>query len=312
MLVYVPVAIIVFLILLRLYLKSCVKKCTCKSTLVGKTVIVTGANSGIGYHTAYKLAAKGARTILACRDERRARAAVEKIIKGTGNMQVIYKHLDLTSLQSVRDFADDVLKTEDRLDVLVNNAGACALENKYTKDGIIEGMQVNHFGPFLLTLILLPLLKRSQPSRIVNVSSLIYMMGCVDFKKLNEKRSCKQILYADSKLCNLLIQQEFARRLEEMDVTINSAHPGVIMTNILGELNPLFEAFLTFMCWMSPRSIEDGAETVVHLALSQECGTYSGKFYIDCKERYLLYKARDLDLAKKLWELSENEVKDFL
>ncbi|XP_039751483.1 retinol dehydrogenase 12-like [Pararge aegeria] len=312
MLVCILIAVILFLIFLRLYLKSCVRKCKCNTSLVGKVVIVTGANSGIGYHTAFKLAAKGSKVILACRNENRARIAIDKIKNGTGNSQVTFKKLDLTSLQSIRDFADNVLKTEDRLDVLVNNAGACALENKYTTDGIIEGMQVNHFGPFLLTLLLIPLLKKSGPSRIINVSSLVYLIGFVNLKKINEKRALRATLYADSKLCNLLIQQEFARRLKEMDIVINSVHPGIIMTNILGEMNPFFEAFLTFLCWMSPRTTDDGAETVVHVALSEECGNATGKFYIDCKDTFVLYKARNPDLAQKLWEVSENVVKDYL
>nr|XP_034826967.1 retinol dehydrogenase 14-like [Maniola hyperantus] len=309
---YGLLAIILFVVILRLYLKSSVRKCNCKTFLVGKVVIVTGANSGIGYHTAFKLAQKGARVILACRNEFRASAAVDKIKNGTGNTQVIFKKLDLTSLQSIRDFADDVLKTETRLDILVNNAEACALENKYTNDGILEGMQVNHFGPFLLSQLLIPILKKSRPSRIVNVSSLIYLMGFVNLKTINEKRLNRIILYADSKLCNLVIQQEFARRLEEVDVMVNNAHPGIIMTNILGTSHPLFEAFFKILCWMTPRTAEDGAETVVHLAVSEECGKVTGKFFIDCKETYLLPKGKDPVLAKKLWELSEDVVKDYL
>ncbi|XP_052739450.1 retinol dehydrogenase 14-like [Bicyclus anynana] len=312
MLVYVSAAIVVFLILLRFYLRSCVKKCTCKSKLFGKTVIITGANSGIGYHTALRLAGRGARTILACRDEERALAAVEKIKNETGNMQVIYRHLDLTSLQSVRDFANDVLKTEDRLDVLVNNAGACALRNEYTKDGIVEGMQVNHFGPFLLTLLLIPLLKNSRPSRIVNVSTLMYVFGFVNLEKFNEKRLNRINLYADSKLYNLLIQQEFSERLKETDITINSLHPGVIVTGILGIPNPLFAAFFKFICWVSPRTAEEGAETAVHLAVSEECKNVTGKFYIDCKETFLLPKAKDAVMATKVWSLSEKMVKNYL
>lgn len=312
MLVVCTLLISLIIILVRLFLKSRVRKCKCKKSLTGKVVIVTGANSGIGYHTAFKLAAKGARTILACRNESRARLALDKIRNGTGNPQVIFKRLDLTSLQSVREFADDVLKTEDRLDVLVNNAGACALNNQYTADGIIEGMQVNHFGPFLLTLLLIPLLKKSQPSRIVNVSSLIYLFGFVNLEKWNEKRFNRTMLYADSKLCNLVIQQEFARRLQGTDVTVNSAHPGIILTNILGNSHPLFEAFFKFVCWVSPRTADEGSETVVHIALSEECGNVSGKFYIDCSETYVLPKGRDPTIAKKLWQLSEDVVKEYL
>ncbi|CAH2239261.1 jg21894 [Pararge aegeria aegeria] len=312
MLVCIILVAFLFITLLRLYLKSCVRKCKCKSSLVGKVVIVTGSNSGIGYHTAFKLAAKGAKTILACRNENLARAAIGKIKNGTGNSQVTFKKVDLTSFQSIRDFADDVLKTEDRLDILVNNAGACALENKYTNDGIIEGMQVNHFGPFLLTLLLIPLLKKTQPSRIVNVSSLIYLLGIVNLQKINEKRLNRIVLYSNSKLCNLLIQQEFSRRLEKTAVVVNSAHPGIILTNILGISNPFFELFFKFVCWMTPRTADDGAETVVHLALSEDCGNVSGKFFIDCKDTYVLPKARDPVLAEKLWELSEDVVKDYI
>ncbi|XP_064072092.1 retinol dehydrogenase 11-like [Vanessa tameamea] len=148
--------------------------CTCAVSLLGKVVIITGANSGIGYHAALEIAAKGGRVILACRNEDKGLAARDRIITATGNSNVVYKHLDLSALDSVRRFANDVIATEDRLDVLINNAGMYGSRVKYTEDGILEGFQVNHFGHFLLTLLLSELLKKSKPSRIINVSSILH------------------------------------------------------------------------------------------------------------------------------------------
>lgn len=286
------------------YLKLSIKKCECKTSMKGKVVIVTGANSGIGYHAAKKLASLGARTILACRNEKRGSSAQESIIAATGNSNVIYKQMDLCDLDSIRSFSKDVLETEDRLDVLVNNAGACSFGDKYTKDGLLEGMQVNHYGPFLLTILLLPLLRKSQPSRIVNVSSLIYLFGCVNLDKINDAKGNRIIMYANSKLCNLIIHQELARRLEEFDVVVNSVHPGIILTNILNEGNFLFRLFFKILCWFNSRTAEDGSQTVVHACVAKECERVTGKFYVDCKERFVLSKINNRDIADNLWRIS--------
>ncbi|XP_047530483.1 retinol dehydrogenase 12-like [Vanessa atalanta] len=290
-----------------LYLKLSIKKCVCKTSMKGKVVIVTGASSGIGYHTAKKLALRGARTILACRSAQRGRSAQESLIAATGNQQVIFKQIDLRDLASIRRFASDILETEERLDVLVNNAGACSFADRYTMDGLLEGMQVNHYGPFLLTMLLLPLLKTSRPSRIVNVSSLMYLFGYVDLDTINKAKCNRVVVYANSKLCSLVIHQELAQRLDKSGVVVNSVHPGIILTNILSEGNFLFRMFFKVLCWFNSRTAEDGSQTVVHVSIATECASVTGKLFVDCRERYLLSRINNTVTAD-LWRVTERFV----
>ncbi|CAH0714176.1 unnamed protein product, partial [Brenthis ino] len=274
----------------------------------GKTVIVTGSNSGIGYHTAIKLASRGAQIILACRNKEKGKHAQMSIIAATGNYNILVKQLDLSSLASIKRFVDDILIEDYHLDVLVNNAGVFSVENSYTEDGLVEGMQINHYGPFLLTLLLLPKLIRSR-SRIVYVSSLIYIFGKLDLNTINKPASNRLITYANSKFCNLVFHQELARRLKNSGVVVNSVHPGVIKTNLLIEANFIFRLFFNILHWFSGRSAEDGAETVVHVSVSKKCENVTGKYFIDCKDYYVLPKAKNEILAQKLWSMSAKCVK---
>lgn len=303
--------ILIFIILifsLRLYLQKSVKKCVCSTSMEGKTVIVTGANGGIGYFTALKLAERGARVILACRNEERGNTTQKLIANLTGNPNVLFKQLNLSSLTSVRMFANDILASDYNIDVLINNAGACSKATNYTEDGLVEGMQVNHFGSFLLTLLLIPKLKASRPSRVVNTSSLIYIFGSIDINKINEPSYNRVISYANSKFCNLLFHTYLARCLNNTGISVNSIHPGIIRTNILSEANTVGRILFNILCWFAGRTAEDGAETVVHLSVSKTCENVTGKLFIDCKETYVLPKAKNEILAKKLWVASAKHV----
>uniref|UniRef100_A0A8B9KGF5 Dehydrogenase/reductase (SDR family) member 13a, duplicate 3 n=1 Tax=Astyanax mexicanus TaxID=7994 RepID=A0A8B9KGF5_ASTMX len=195
-------------------------RCRSKATLQGKTAIVTGSNTGIGKATALDLAKRGARVILACRNKQKAEAAVFDIRRESGNTAVLFMPLDLASLKSVRTFAETFLKTEPRLDLLINNAGLMGPGR--TEDGFGIAFGVNHLGHFLLTLLLLDRLKASGQSRIVNVSALLHRLGSVDFNTLNTHKDlvtgqsswhCFKA-YCHSKLCNVLFTRELANRLE--------------------------------------------------------------------------------------------------
>ncbi|XP_046962610.1 retinol dehydrogenase 12-like [Vanessa cardui] len=283
-------------------------KCTCAVSLLGKVVIITGANSGIGYHAALQMAARGGRVILACRNEAKGLAARDRIISTTGNSNVVYKHLDLSSLDSVRRFANDVITTEDRLDVLINNAGMYGSSGKYTEDGILEGFQVNHFGHFLLTLLLLELLMKSRPSRIINVSSILHYYGSIRTDDINKIVRNDLFTYINSKLCNVLFSVEFARRFRGSGVVCNALHPGMIDTEISAQANFFVKWVFKASCWVCYRTLGEGVQTVVHLAVSKECENISGKFYMDCIPRYLLPNARNPLVASSLWDLSEELV----
>lgn len=303
-----PAITLIVILLTRLYLKWTIKMCKSKETVKGKIIIVTGSNTGIGFHVARDLAARGGRIILACRNEKRGLAAREKIITETNNTDIVYKHLNLSSLTSVRKFAEEIKQTEESLDVLVNNAGVHGFGDRVTEDGIVEGMQINYFAPFLLTLLLLPLLEKSR-GRIVNVSSLCHFRGEVNLEKINEVGYYDSTkLYANSKLCIILFTVELAEHLKDTGVVVNSLHPGVILTNILS-MAPILTRVLFFAwCWVCCRTPVEGAQTAIYLSVARECAGVSGKYFVDCKPTFTSCSARNLILAVELWRYSERMV----
>ncbi|XP_063619868.1 retinol dehydrogenase 13-like [Cydia splendana] len=303
---------VIFAFVVWVYCKLTSGVCSSSRHLVGKTVIVTGANAGIGYETAKDLAARGARLILACRNEVRGRAAKDQLTAATGNSDVHYHHLDLASLKSVRSFADNILKTEKRLDILVNNAGCYGSNFEKTEDELLLEMQTNHFGPFLLTNLLLPLLKSSAPSRIVNVSSVAHMGAVIDFDNLNAEKETKKTyskitVYCNTKMCNILMTVELERRLKGTGVTVNALHPGIIATGISAH-DRLMSTSLFFLKPFCKTPWE-GAQTSIHLAVAPELSGTSGRYFRDCREVKPSKQAQDTELARKLWEESERLVK---
>jgi len=185
---------------------------------LGKTTIVTGANTGIGKETALDFAERGARVILACRDEEKAKDAARDIVAETGSDKVVVRILDLGSFESVRAFAKLINETEERLDILVNNAGLSGTY-RLTKDGYESIFQVNYLSHFLLTLLVMEKLKKSAPSRIVNVSSLMHELKYADlqlddFTLSKEKFGKVKSRYAQSKLAQVVFTRELSKRLE--------------------------------------------------------------------------------------------------
>ncbi|XP_052749262.1 retinol dehydrogenase 12-like [Galleria mellonella] len=304
---------IILVFFIFLYNKLTLGICKCSRHLVGKVVIVTGGNTGVGYETAKNLAERGARVIIACRNDQRGNTAREKIISETGNQDVHYQKLDLASLKSVRVFAENILKTEKRLDILINNAGIYGSENVKTEDGLNLGMQVNHFGHFLLTCLLLPLIKTSAPSRIINVSSLSHTRVTLDLNNLNFENETKETydvnkVYGTSKLCNILMTIELARQLKGTRVTANALNPGLVDTNIISDvpllnrIRPLIKPFMFKTTW-------EGAQTSIYLAVSPEVENVSGYYYSDCRQKSTSAQAQDTRLANELWKISEKLVK---
>lgn len=303
--------VIIFILIIKVYQKLTLGICKSSAHMVGKVVIITGGNSGIGLETAKDLAHRGARVILACRSVRRAEAAREDIVKATGNSDVICKQLDLASLQSVRQFCEDILKTEKRLDVLINNAGAGGLGNRKTADGLHIGMQVNFFAPFLITYLLIPLMKSSAPSRIINVSSLLHKYGELDFENLNmEKYWSDYLVYANSKLFLNLMTVELSRRLEGTGVTINALHPGIAATNIMRNIPiEIIKKFVGKAIGFIFQNSWEAAQTSIYLAVSPEVSGVSGKYFSHCQEAKPSKLAQDLEKAKRLRLESEKLVK---
>ncbi|XP_057653422.1 retinol dehydrogenase 11-like isoform X1 [Diorhabda carinulata] len=291
------------LVSLKLYIKLSTGMCHSQVCLVGKTAIVTGANTGIGYETALDFAKRGARVILACRDETKAKEAYNKIIAETNNSNVVYKLVDLTSFDSVRKFAHDINANEDRLDILVNNAGAGRLGNKTTVDGISITMQTNYFSHFLLTILLLDLMKK-YPSRIVNVSAIGAKLGRIDFAKLTSFTN-ESNQYITSKLCQILFTIELANRLKNTNITAYSLHPGVIKTEIFRNMSPAIRWIILFLIDTFFKTATEGAQTQIYCAIENGLEKYSGQHFHDCKMVKRYKSADDPALAKKLWEESE-------
>ncbi|XP_073349962.1 dehydrogenase/reductase SDR family member 13-like [Pagrus major] len=287
------------------------KQCTSEAKLHGKTVIVTGSNTGIGKTTAIDLAKRGARVILACRSKQRGEAALEEVKRESGSNQVVFMHLDLGSLKSIRIFADSFLKSEPRLDLLINNAGIY-MQGR-TEDGLGMMFGVNHIGHFLLTNLLLDRLKECGPSRVVNLSSVGHNFGKIDFDCLNTQKalglgtSFTEVfqIYCDSKLCNVLFTHELAKRLQGTKVTCYCLHPGAINSELARNTSSVLQLLMKPVTAYFFKNTVQGAQTTLHCALQEGIEPLSGRYFSNCTVRELYDKAKDDAAAKKLWELSE-------
>lgn len=276
--------VVVAALCLKVYL-VCVKGIY-KSTkrMEGKTVIVTGSNAGIGKETAKELARRGARVILACRNMDRAKKAAHDIYLDTGET-VIVKQLDLCSFKSIRAFAEDVVKTEPRLDVLVNNAGNIPDHLTFTEDGYEVGMQSNYLGHFLLTILLTDLLKRSAPSRVINLSSVLHHFGTT--WRLEDQAKGKSawwtplLVYCNTKMAMLVITKALARRFKPHGVTVNAVHPGAIHTGIAGEKRLIAYVFGLIVTFYGKTPWE-GAQTTVYAAVDDRFATDTGLYLENC------------------------------
>ncbi|XP_030262215.1 dehydrogenase/reductase SDR family member 13a.3 isoform X2 [Sparus aurata] len=286
-------------------------RCSSSVKLKGKTAIVTGSNTGIGKATALDLAKRGARVILACRNKEKAEAAVFDIRRESGNNQVMFMLLDLGSLKSVRSFAENFLKSEPRLDILINNAGI--MGPGHTEDGFGMAFGVNHLGHFLLTNLLLERLQQCGPSRVVTVAALLHRFGNIDFPPLASRNKLVSgqstwhnfRAYCNSKLCNVLFARELANRLEGTSVTSYSLHPGVVYTELCRSMS-LWQLLLMIpfakLFFLGP---EGGSQTTLYCALQEGIEPLSGRYFSNCALQQVGAIGRDDALAKKLWEVSE-------
>lgn len=282
------------------------------SDMKGKTVVVTGGNSGIGLETASALAGMGARVLVTARNADRGRSAVAQIAERTEGAQVQLVVFDLADLSSVRRGAAEILEQAPRLDVLVNNAGLVLTERQVTVDGFEATFATNHLGPFLLTNLLLDRVTASAPARIVNVASTAHNSARkgIPFDDLQSERHYRGMrVYGQSKLANILFTLELARRLEGAGVTANSLHPGTVRTGYGADGDA--RGFLSFGLkiakpfFLSP---ERGARTSIYLASSPEVDGISGQYFVKCKARTPRKWARDPDAARRLWQVSEELV----
>jgi NAD(P)-dependent dehydrogenase (short-subunit alcohol dehydrogenase family) len=270
-----------------------------------KIILITGANSGIGKATATALAEMGAHVVMLSRDPVKGEQARQEVIRVSKNNQVDLMQCDLASMASIRKFAGEFIARYPRLDVLINNAGIFTETRKETADGFEYQIGVNHLGHFLLTHLMLDLLKKSSPSRIINVSSGAHYGGKIDFNDLQMRHKYSGWkAYAQSKLANILFTYELAHRLTGTGITVNCLHPGFVNTRFA--FNRESEKPNWMMKLMKPFTIQpsEGAQTSVYLAASPEVEGVTGKYFAKRKEKASSRASYDLVIAEKLWNVS--------
>ncbi|WOL08448.1 short-chain dehydrogenase TIC 32, chloroplastic-like [Canna indica] len=284
----------------------------------GLTVIITGGASGIGSETARVFALRGAHVIIAARNIKAANDAKKHILQTAPAARVDILELDLSSLKSVRAFADNFLSMNLPLNILINNAGVMFCPYQLSVDGIELQFATNHLGHFLLTNLLLETMKKTAKKtgiegRIVNLSSIAHLHTYKDgiiFNELNDKHEYSdKRAYGQSKLANILHANELSRRLREdgAKVTVNSVHPGLIMTNLMRHSYRLMR-FLKAFSYIFWKNIPQGAATTCYVALHPSLKGVTGKYFFDCNEELPSEMARDKALQKQLWDFSEKIV----
>lgn len=267
-------------------------------------MLITGATSGMGKATARALATYGATVVVHGRDEEKAKETVETIKEETKNPAIYYIVKDFEKLGDVRLLASEFQRQFHRLDVLVNNVGAVFSKRQESVDGVELTLQVNYLGHFLLTNLLLDMLKASAPSRIVNISSGLHERGRIDFEDLQMNRKYSgQKAYASSKLAQVLFTYELAKRLDGSAVTCNASNPGLAKTHLgydAGLLTSLSKRFVDIF----GKSAEKAAETTIYLATSPEVERVSGKYFEEKQEAESSEMSYNTSAAQRLWDAS--------
>lgn len=294
------------------YNRLTTRRCRCTKSMSGKTVVITGANSGIGYETARELALRGARVVLACRSAERARDAVARLAAETSGGDVSWLPLDTASEKSVRAFAGRLLReTGGRLHVLVNNAGMVApAARRLTAEGHEETWATNYLGHCLLTHLLLPALEASAPSRVVNLTSVVQRLARLDWDDVEGLRCSWNAgrAYCNSKRAMLLFTAELDRRLRDAGVSAFAVHPGVTNTRVARGLTRVGQPWFGLLSALfGVKSMREACQTSVHACVSDEAR--SGWYLSECRNQWpAASSAGDRRDARLLWELSERQL----
>lgn len=277
----------------------------------GKTVLITGATNGIGKVTALELAKMSATVVLVGRSRSRTEAVASEIKSASKNNAVDLLIGDLSSMAEVRRIADEFQRKYQRLDVLVNNAGAYFTSRQETVDGYEMTFGLNHLNYFLLTNLLLDTLKSSVPSRIVNVASDAHTNGVINFDDLQLKKSYGMAgitAYSQSKLANVLFTYELAKRLAGTGVTANAIHPGFVASGFAHNNGTAISVLMKIIGRLFALTPEQGAETIIYLASSPEVEGVTGKYFEKCQAVQSAPQSYDEAAARRLWEISETMV----
>lgn len=271
----------------------------------GDIALITGGNVGMGKATATALAKLGTRVVILCRNKERGEKALNEIKAESGNDNADMILCDLASMESIREAVKLFENKYDRLNILVNNAGVILPGRHETHDGFELQFGVNHLGHFLLTNLLLDTLKKSAPSRIINVSSGAHKVGKIYLQDVNLTNNYSLIrAYSQSKLANILFTYELALRLQGTGVTANCLHPGAVATQMGINRETGFGTFITGMLKPFFQTPEEGAATAIYLATSEGVEGISGRYFYKKKPVRSSKLSYDKELAEKLWELS--------
>lgn len=307
--------LVILLYVIKIYING--PACKYKIDLSEKIVLITGANSGLGFYTAQELAKMKATIVMGCRNKVKSEKAMSELLKTIPYAKLDMMPLDVTDLNSVREFVTKFQQKYNRLDILINNAGTISPKKQQTKDGFDNIMGTNYFGPFLLTNLLLDVMKKTNSSRIINLTSFMYKFGYLDLQDLNcEKCVNHAKIYGGSKLALISFTKELGEKLENSNVKVCCVHPGVVRTAIVddGIVDDIFtRTFLKLfplVWWYISRSIPQGAQGILHCALMPHHELNNGKYYVDSKVKNPgnLKVLEDMQ-RKQLWEITKNLVK---
>ena len=270
-----------------------------------KVALVTGANTGLGFEIARGLLKRGATVVLGCRDLKKGEAARLKLRAETGNENAELMQVDLANLNRLRNFVTKFQARFDRLDCLVHNAGVWPRTRRKTEDGFELTLGVNHLGPFFLTDALLPLIKKSSPSRVVVLTSSMHFDATFDFEdpQFKERQHHGGTAYAQSKLANVMFTLALARRLKGTGVTVNAVHPGVVLTDLRREAPPNAREP------KRPLTPEEGAVGPLHLATAPTLAQTTGRYFEGTEQKPASGAALDVALQDRLWALSRTLLK---
>ncbi|XP_018570383.1 retinol dehydrogenase 13-like [Anoplophora glabripennis] len=306
-------AAIIPIVVLKLYFVLSHTDCKSKVCLVGKTALVTGGNAGIGYQIVLGLAQRGCRVIIA--DKTRDQNLLDNIFKETRSGNVVFKYVDLASFKSVRELARDIARDEERLDILINNAGIANVF-QVTEDGCDEILQVNYLSAFLLTHLVLDLMKKTGGRIIFTGSILSHIHDCSveNLRKLYKFKDYN-FHYRNSKFCCIAAAGVFAEKLEKYGITSNSYHPGLVYTNIFRTVDSgsiilrLGTKYFKWLCFLVGKKAEEGAQTAIHLACANDVQYITGEFFYETKVTFRPRLSRDKKLVQAIWEATEQMVR---
>nr|CAB3237656.1 dehydrogenase/reductase SDR family member 13-like [Phallusia mammillata] len=306
------IAICTAIVAMAYYWQMYIKRgpmCNCAKDMTGKTVLITGGSRGVGKVTAMDFAKMGATVVIASRNDKKLKETVAEIIEKTGNQNVRSMSLDLADFESVRSFAKKFNEEEKYLDILVNNAGVLGVQG-VSAVGFSSVFTINHFGHFLLTNLLLDKMRgqsAQRPVRVINLTSEMYKaISAIDYDFIKQGTTGiidAYQMYATSKLANILFTAEFNRRCQGDNIRTYAVNPGVLETEIEGNMPYNFDKINWYFLKLIRRPVEFGSQTILHCALT-DIEDQSGNFFQDCHKENVWENAKNITEAKKLWDMS--------